>query len=371
MTHPRIPAPLMLAFLFAACGGEETGALPDAKVTTTVVSDSNRTQDGDPATAAAATITAVDVARRIGVIAHDSMRGRRTPSPELEATARWIASELEAMGVRPGTDDGFLQRYAVQVPGAGVDAEEVVALNVVGILEGSDPELRDQYVVFSAHMDHVGVGRPDASGDSIYNGADDDASGTVAVLEIAEAFAGMDPAPRRSLIFLLVSGEERGLWGSRYFAANPPVPVENMVANLNLDMVGRNWTDTIVAIGKEHSDLGSTLQRVAERHPELRMEPIDDLWPAESFYTRSDHYNFARRGVPVLFFFNGTHEDYHAPSDEPDLIDADKAARVAGLVFYLGLEVADADARPVWDPESYRQVVETAIIEADPTVIGR
>ena len=360
MTHPRALYPALFALLLPACGGEGTGALPDAEVTTSVVSDSNRIAGGDPAAEAAATITADDVARRIGVIAHDSMRGRRTPSPELEATARWIAAELEAMGVRPGAGDSFLQHYGVQPPGSAVDAEEVVAPNVVGMLEGSDPELRDQYIVFSAHMDHVGVGRPDASGDSIYNGADDDASGTVAVLEIAEAFAGMDPAPRRSMIFLLVSGEERGLWGSQYFAANPTVPVESMVANLNLDMVGRNWTDTIVAIGKEHSDLGTTLHRVAERHPELRMEPIDDPWPAESFYTRSDHYNFARRGVPVLFFFNGTHEDYHAPSDEPDLIDADKAARVAQLVFYLGLEVADAEAPPAWDPESYRQVVETA-----------
>jgi Zn-dependent M28 family amino/carboxypeptidase len=123
-------------------------------------------------------------------------------------------------------------------------------------------------------------------------------------------------------------------------------------------MVGRNWSDTIVAIGKEHSDLGATLHAVAARHPELGMEPIDDLWPDESFYTRSDHYNFARKGVPVLFFFNGTHEDYHRPSDEPELIDAEKTARIARLVFYLGLEVANAPDRPSWEPESYRRIVE-------------
>ena len=235
---------------------------------------------------------------------------------------------------------------------------EVLAPNVVGVLEGSDPSLSDEYVVVSAHMDHVGVGRPNETGDSIYNGADDNASGTAAVMEIAEAMAALPTAPRRSLMFLLVSGEEKGLWGSEYFAANPPIPVQQMVADLNMDMVGRNWPDTIVAIGKEHSDLGETLERVNAAHPELGMTAIDDLWPQESFYTRSDHFNFARQGVPILFFFNGVHEDYHGPDDEVDRIDAEKAARIARLVFHLAVEVADADSRPSWDPGSYRTIVE-------------
>src|SRR6185436_891029 len=128
--------------------------------------------------------------------------------------------------------------------------------------------LRDEYVVFSAHMDHVGVGAA-VNGDSIYNGADDDASGTSTVVEIAEAFASLQPRPRRSIVFLTVSGEERGLWGSNWFASHPPVPVERIVADLNIDMVGRNWSDTIVAIGREHSDLGATLAQVNGRHPEL------------------------------------------------------------------------------------------------------
>ena len=236
-------------------------------------------------------------------------------------------------------------------------AENITAPNVVGVLEGSDPELRDEYVVFSAHMDHVGVGAPDARGDSIFNGADDDASGTTAVVEIAEAMASLPTPPRRSMLFLLVSGEEKGLWGSEYFANNPPVPAAQMVANLNMDMVGRNWPDTIVAIGKEHSDLGATLERVNAAHPELGMTAIDDLWPEESFYTRSDHYNFAVKGVPILFFFNGTHEDYHGRDDEPDRINGEKAARIARLVFYLGAEIANSDARPVWNPDSYAQIV--------------
>jgi Zn-dependent M28 family amino/carboxypeptidase len=234
---------------------------------------------------------------------------------------------------------------------------DVAAPNVVGLLEGSDPDLRDEYVIFSGHMDHVGIGAPDANGDSIFNGADDDASGTVAVIEIAEAVASLSTPPRRSMLFLLVSGEEKGLWGSEYYSDNPSVPVESIVANFNTDMVGRNWPDTIVAIGKEHSDLGQTLERVNAAHPELGMTAIDDLWPEESFYTRSDHFNFARKGVPILFFFNGTHDDYHGRDDELDRIDGEKAARIARLVFYLGVEVANAEERPKWNPDSYARIV--------------
>jgi Zn-dependent M28 family amino/carboxypeptidase len=206
-------------------------------------------------------------------------------------------------------------------------------------------------------MDHVGMGSPDASGDSIFNGADDDASGTIAVVEIAEAMAALPSPPKRSMVFLLVSGEEKGLWGSEWFADNPTVPIEQLVANLNTDMVGRNWTDTIVAIGKEHSDLGATLNRVNGDHPELRMTAIDDIWPEERFYFRSDHYNFARKGVPILFFFNGTHDDYHGRDDEPDRVDAEKAARIARLVFYLGVDIGNALERPKWNPESYARIV--------------
>ncbi len=473
--------------------------------------------------AAANSITPEDFIRRIGVIAHDSMLGRDTPSAGLEMTAQWIALEFESMGLTPGGGDGsFIQRYPLlrttfDIAGSRIDvsggqpvrfghaarlrggptgpngvtgptvvihgtaasqdaftrldlrgavviavtsidevnrltrsilrqrpaavilitqrsdlswqrvvqaqqttaltkgwgevsaggtpvietrdavlsgalaangfdlaqarsfratplravslsrlrltihlefetAEELSAPNVVAMLEGSDALLKHEYVVFSGHMDHVGVRRP-VNGDSIYNGADDDASGTVAVIETAEAFAQLTPRPRRSLIFLLVSGEEKGLWGSEYFSEEPPVSIDRIVANLNADMVGRNWSDTIVVIGKEHSNLGSTLNRIAERHPELDMTAIDDLWPNERFYFRSDHYNFARKGVPILFFFNGTHEDYHRPSDEVEKIDGEKASRVAKLVFYLGLEIANADQRPLWNPTSYRQIV--------------
>lgn len=224
------------------------------------------------------------------------------------------------------------------------------APNVVGILEGSERRLKDEYVVVSAHLDHVGTadgGRCPAVGDdTICNGADDNASGTSVVIELAEAFARLEPKPRRSLIFVAVSGEERRLWGSEHFTAHPPVPISQLVADLNADMVGRNWKDTIPVIGQDRSSLGAALHRVADAHPELRMAPIDDPWPEENFYYRSDHYNFIKRGVPALFFFNGPHADYHRASDQVDKIDAEKAARIAALMFYLGLEIANAQERP-------------------------
>jgi hypothetical protein len=232
----------------------------------------------------------------------------------------------------------------------------LTAPNTIGILEGSDPRLKNEYIVYSAHMDHIGITPGQA--DSINNGADDDASGTAGVIELAEAFSRPGARPKRSLIFLTVSGEEKGLWGSDYFASYPPVPLKQIVANINIDMIGRNWADTIVAIGKEHSDLGTTLERVNTAHPELRMTAIDDRWPEERFYFRSDHYNFARKGVPILFFFNGVHEDYHEVSDSPDKINSEKEARILKLLYFLGREVGNAAKRPEWNPESYKEIAE-------------
>ena len=230
--------------------------------------------------------------------------------------------------------------------------------NSVGILEGSDPELKNEYIVFSGHMDHVGVGRPNEAGDSIRNGADDDGSGTIAVVELAEAFAMLAEPPKRSMVFLAVSGEERGLWGSRFYAENTTVSAGELVANLNADMISRNAPDSIVVIGKEHSDLGESMNRVNSEHPELGLTAADDIWPEENFYSRSDHFNFARRGVPVLFFFCGTTEDYHGVDDEVEKMDIAKATNTTKLIFYLGLDVANAAEKPQWNPESYDEIVD-------------
>jgi peptidase M28-like protein len=236
------------------------------------------------------------------------------------------------------------------------------APNVVGMLEGSDAALKKEYVLFTAHMDHIGTpgageGCAARGSDSICNGADDDGSGTVAVLELAQAFASARERPKRSLVFMTVSGEERGLWGSAYFADHPTVPLASVVADLNSDMVGRNAKDTLAVIGREHSNLGATLDSVAALHPELNIKPVGDLWPQEGLYFRSDHYNFAKKGVPILFFTTGLHPDYHQVSDSPEKIDTEKEARFARLVFYLGLAVANAARRPQWKPESYKQIV--------------
>ena len=292
-----------------------------------------------------------------------AIRGMQGPVvPVIEVHERALGALLRTTGINPAELRG---KTFTSKPVTGltvmIDLKETIlesgsAPNTIGILEGTDPQLKNEYLVFSAHMDHVGISAGRA--DSINNGADDDASGTVGVVELAEAFS--QARPRRSIVFITVSGEEKGLWGSQYFAEHPTVPVANMVANLNIDMIGRNWKDTIVAIGKEHSDLGATLNRVNQAHPELRMTAIDDRWPQENFYFRSDHYNFARKGVPILFFFNGTHEDYHRPSDSPDKIDGEKEARILRLLFYLGQDIANAPSRPKWKPESYRQIVEGA-----------
>ena len=242
--------------------------------------------------------------------------------------------------------------------------ERTSAPNVVGIVPGADPTLRGEYVLFTAHMDHIGTASGDqgcaANGaDTICNGADDDGSGTVAVLALAEAFATAPSRPRRSIVLALVSGEERGLWGSAHLVADPPVPLAQVVANLNSDMVGRSDSlrDSVAVIGREHSNLGATLDRVAAAHPELRLTPVGDLWPQEGLFFRSDHFTLAQQGVPVLFFTSGLHPDYHGAGDAPDRIDYDKVARYGRLAFFLALEIANASERPQWNPESYREIV--------------
>jgi len=228
------------------------------------------------------------------------------------------------------------------------------APNVVGILEGTDPSLKNEYVVFSAHMDHIGItpGQPD----SINNGADDDGSGTVGLLELAEAFTRKNAATKRSLIFLNVSGEEKGLWGSAYFAAHPPVPIGQIVTNLNMDMIGRNWPDTVETIGMTFSSLGPMLDSVATANPQLNMTPVNDLSPEERRLFRSDHYNFARAGVPILYFTSGHHPDYHEVTDSPDKINAEKEARLVQLVFWMGQAVGNAATKPTWNPGALEQV---------------
>jgi len=287
------------------------------------------------------------------ITAHDSLFATMSDPPDMGAMRR--ARTAVVMDAPP--------EVSITVAAMADVVSTTSAPNVVAMMPGTDPLLKSEYVIFSAHMDHVGtagdgVGGCTAKGaDSICNGADDDGSGTTGILSIAEAVARLQGRTGRSVIILNVSGEEKGLLGSAYYAAHPTVPLNKVVADINMDMIGRNSPDSIVVIGKEHSDMGTTLAGVQAAHPELRLIASDDIWPQEGFYSRSDHFNFARKGVPILFFFNGTHPQYHQPDDEVRLIDTSKLARVAQLGFYLGVKIAQTDQRPAWNPTSYQTIV--------------
>ena len=275
-----------------------------------------------------------------------------------DAIGAALGSDLDIRAVR-AADSAAVR----ELPGLRVDLrlvrrylERGTAPNLIGVLEGRDERLRHEYVAISAHLDHIGV-RPGGA-DSIFNGADDNASGVAALLEIAEAFSRRDARPARSLLFLVPSAEEKGLWGSAYYVEHPTVPLRSVIADLNMDLIGRNWPDSVIVSGTEMSTLGVTLHRVASTHRDLRMAPLADRWPEERIFYRSDHYNFAVKGVPVLFFTSGTHTDYHRPSDALETIDVEKASRLARLVFHVGAAVANAPERPRWHPGTHRPLVE-------------
>ncbi|MFP4624630.1 MAG: M20/M25/M40 family metallo-hydrolase, partial [Gemmatimonadota bacterium] len=227
--------------------------------------------------------------------------------------------------------------------------------NALGLLPGSDPALRDELVVVTAHIDHVGVGRPDATGDSIYNGADDNASGTAGMLEIAEAFAALDRAPARSVLFAAVSGEEKGLLGSHWLAERIPAGYR-VVANVNLDMISRNAPDTLAVVGQAMSELGPLVQRIARSNPELGFTVVETMNPELPIIRMSDHAAFLGRGVPAVFFNSGLHPDLHRPSDHVEAGDPDKAARAARLAFLLTHAIAELAAPPALTEEGRRWV---------------
>lgn len=229
---------------------------------------------------------------------------------------------------------------------------------VVGVLPGRDPRLRNEYVVLSAHLDHLGLRRSPDKGDSIYNGADDNASGVAALLETARALAALRPRPRRSVIFFTPTAEEVCICGSEHFTRRPPVPVGAIVADVNLDGIGRSWqADTVSAVGSPYSTLGQTVRAVAREHAELGLTVVDDQWPDRRYFTSSDQIWFARRGVPSIFLSSsGPDEHYHQVSDEAGTIEAEFTARIARLGAWLVQTVAEDDARPRWDEPSRRSL---------------
>lgn len=229
----------------------------------------------------------------------------------------------------------------------------VQATNVLGVIEGTDK--KDEYVIITSHYDHVGK-RNDGT---IYYGADDDGSGTVGILELAEAFAKAKAAgkgPRRSIVFMTVSGEEKGLWGSEYYTNHPVFPLEKTTVDLNIDMIGRigeeylkdkDSVNYVYVIGddKLSTDLTPITEAVNSKYSKMKLDrKYNDPNDKNRFYYRSDHYNFAEKGIPVIFYFNGVHADYHKPTDTPDKINYKLMAKRGQLVFYTAWEMANRDA---------------------------
>ncbi len=295
--------------------------------------------------------TATLSARGVGAL----FAGRPMPPPE--AFQRGVRREAgEPFAFPPATR----VRLAV-----GAHEEHLSTSNVVAVLEGTDPILKHEYVALGAHYDHLGTATmPNADGDAIFNGADDDGSGTVALLAIAEAFASAKRRPRRSLLFVWHTGEERGLWGSRYFTEHPTVPLDRIVTQLNIDMIGRGRppgtpaaagplaltdTGTVYLVGARRlsTELGSVIADANARYHALRLDDsLDHPSDPAGIYTRSDHYQYAKRGIPVAFFFTGVHEDYHGLDDEIDKIDFAKLRRVTQTIYAAARLVADTKQRP-------------------------
>ncbi|MGB1972125.1 MAG: M28 family metallopeptidase [Flavobacteriaceae bacterium] len=292
-----------------------------------------------------------DLKELLYVYASDFFQGRETGTIGQKRAVEFLRDFYASRGISAaqGTNDYF-QSMTLNIKGENVATE-----NVVAIIEGSTKP--DEYIILSSHLDHEGI-----KNGLIYNGADDDGSGSVALLEIAEAFQKAVEAgkrPQRSIVFLHVTGEEKGLLGSKYYTDNPLYPMANTVANLNIDMVGR--TDPkresdnahyVYLIGSDR--LSTELHEISEAankattkiELDYTFNAIDD---PNRFYERSDHFNFAKNNIPVIFYFNGTHADYHQPSDTVEKIRFDLLEERTRLVFYTTWEVANRKDRIIVD----------------------
>ena len=275
---------------------------------------------------------------------------RRTITPQQytisEAVARdIIGADFDNAKSNAATYKVYQSNIALEVRKVTMTME---SSNVLGVLEGSD--LKDEYVFLTSHYDHLG--KRDTV---IYYGADDDGSGTVALIELAEAFAKAKAAgkgPRRSIVFMAVSGEEEGLWGSAYYSDHPSYPLEKTTVDLNIDMIGRidpkrkvgDSMNYVYVVGddKLSSDLKPISEAANKKYTKLELDyKYNDPKDPERIYFRSDHFNFARKGVPIIFYFNGTHADYHRPTDTPDKINYDLYAKRTHLIFYTAWEMAN------------------------------
>jgi len=316
----------------------------------------------------AETINTIDLEKHLSILASDSLEGRETGQKGQKMAADYIMNHFKNIGIPPYKGKKYYQKFRVK-SGKHIckcddcDVNFVKKLfgkrkwikgeNVLGYIEGTD--LKEELIIITAHYDHLG------KHDSLtFNGADDDGSGTVATLEIAEAFMLAKKAgngPRRSVLIMPVSGEEKGLLGSKYYTDHPIYPLENTVANLNIDMIGRldDWHDTanyVYLIGADRlsQELHDISETVNSKHIGLNLDyKFNEEDDPNRYYYRSDHYNFAKNNIPVIFYFNGVHEDYHKASDTVDKIDFKKIETITRLVFLTAWELANRDERIVVD----------------------
>jgi hypothetical protein len=288
-------------------------------------------------------------------------------SPEI-AQALFAGEPQSAAGIFNASQAGnlpgaFVMRETKKVTmNVASNSETVPTQNVVAVWEGSDPVLKAEYVALGAHYDHVGSGCPPVGNDTICNGADDDGSGTTALLGMAEALAKAPMRPKRSVLFVWHCGEEKGLWGSRYFTEFPTVPLNQIVAQLNIDMIGRSkkegdtnprntelsGPDAVYVIGSTmmSTELGELVNAVNKSFLNLTFDTkYDDPKDPNRFFYRSDHYSYARKGIPIIFFFDGVHEDYHRPGDTADKIDYQKMEKITRTVYMTLWEIANRPTR--------------------------
>ncbi|OCB70220.1 M28 family peptidase [Flavobacterium crassostreae] len=300
-------------------------------------------------------ITVKDLKKHLFIVANDSMEGRETGSEGQKRAGNYLIEQYKSNAISyPKAASSFYQK----VPAAFLNKKYHTDLkdseNIWAFIEGT--EKPEEIIVISAHYDHIGI----QDGD-VYNGADDDGSGTVALLEIAQAFALAKKeghGPKRSILFFHATGEEHGLLGSSYYSENPLYPLANTITNINIDMIGRrdeihpNTNNYVYLIGADRlsTQLDSICKQANDKYIHLDLDyRFNDKNDPNHFYERSDHYNFAKHGIPSAFLFNGVHADYHQKTDTPDKIEFDALAKRTQLAFVIAWELANGQNRPVVD----------------------
>jgi len=302
-------------------------------------------------------ISEKDLKTNLYVVASDEMQGRETGSEGQKKAGAYLIGQYKSSQIPfPKGAESYYQRIPAEYLNKKYNEKLGDSENIWAFIEGS--EKPDEIVVVSAHYDHVGM-----KNGAIYNGADDDGSGTVAILEIAKAFAKAKKdghGPKRSILILHVTGEEHGLHGSRFYSENPLFPLKNTVADVNIDMIGRrdeahpNSNNYLYVIGSDYlsSDLYNICEETNKKYVNLDLDyKFNDRNDPNRFYYRSDHYNFAKNGIPSVFFFNGTHADYHKSGDKAEKIEFDALTKRTKMAFAVVWEIANRENRLIIDKD--------------------